>query len=91
MYCPNCDLRVEAEFTKVTEQAKAQEYEHWFDSDDIRGEYDLDEVGKMVAVANGDGSTTDWQVAARIDICANCAVPIEARTYCHHWDVGGDY
>lgn len=67
---------------------KDGEWMHWdeFDDEDVRGDYGIEDVGDLVEVENGDGSTTDWEVALRVDICANCAVPIDARTYCHHWD-----
>lgn len=86
MFCPGCDLRVETDVAKVTEQDEAERYRQWFDDEDVRGDYGIEDVGDLVEVENGDGSTTDWEVALRVDICANCAVPIDARTYCHHWD-----
>lgn len=85
MYCPNCELRVETDFAKITDQEEVKRFRN-LDSEDVRGDYSLDEVGNVVSVENDDGSETDWQIAARIDICANCAETIEGRTYLNHWD-----
>lgn len=87
MYCPNCDLRVETDIAKKTDTEEAERYYRRFDDEDVRGDYDISEVGDLVEVENDDGSSTDWEVGLRVDICANCAVPIEARTYLHHWNV----
>lgn len=75
MFCPGCDLRVETDVAKVTEQNEAERYRQWFDDEDVRGDYGIEDVGDEVK----DG----WTVALRVDICGNCAVPIEARTYTH--------
>lgn len=86
MYCPNCELRVETEWSRITEQEEAERYHRWFDDEDIRGDYTVEDVGSWEEVENHDGSATEWLVAMRVDTCANCAVPIDARTFLHSWD-----
>jgi len=78
MFCPGCDLRVETDVAKVTEQDEAERYRQWFDDADVRGDYGIEDAGDLVEVENG-----EWEIALRVDICGNCAVPIEARTYTH--------
>lgn len=75
MDCTNCAAAVESDSTKTSDPMEAKQYKDRLDSEDVRGEYALDEVGSE----NEDGNT----IYVRIYICANCAVPQEARTYTH--------
>lgn len=84
MYCPNCDLQSETDVARVIEHDEAARYRKWFDDEDVRGDYDIEDVGDPIEVEKGDGSAAEWAVALRVDICANCAVPIDARTYCRN-------
>lgn len=76
MYCEHCDLAVETEWIRVMDAETAMHYRQWFDPSDIRGPYATSEVGSLVAKG---GET--FEVRMRVDLCANCAVPLDARTY----------
>lgn len=81
MYCENCDLQVETEFVIVDTKEKAMRYRKWFDDDEVEGGYDLFDVGDSTHRKVWGRGIRKHVVHLRVDICANCAVPIRARTY----------
>lgn len=75
MWCDNCELAVETERDRVRDEEEARRYLKWFHEANIEGQYDLSEIENELDVG-GD----EWVVGMVVDICANCAVPIRART-----------
>ena len=78
MHCENCDAAVE---TEVVRDADWEHYQGWFESDDVETreaqgvEHGVDDIGERF------GDNPEYEVFLRVDICANCAVPICSRIF----------
>lgn len=70
MYCEECDMLVATDFRYLREEEDTKHYERWAATNEIRGSYDLADVGGG-----------ERKVHARVDYCANCGYTISISTY----------
>lgn len=80
MYCPECDLQVETEFSIVREQEEAERRKRYLNDVEIRGPYDIDDVGQ-VELGGPKVDSRKPKVCMRVDACANCSSYLDARTF----------
>lgn len=97
MHCENCGLAVETEVVRradpaeyVIELGEGPAVGHgWFHVEDVEcktagdREHGPRDVGEVFPMDGSEdiAAAHEYRVELRVDICANCAVPIAARTY----------
>lgn len=78
MYCPECDLRVETEWSRFEDPEDAERLSVHYGAFDVEGPYRLDQVGSVTDPST-DG--TVYRIGVRVDYCANCGAVVRVRTY----------
>lgn len=78
MWCENCEMAVETDFSTHTEWTDYHEHQYgpFVDDGEYRGEYDPRRAGEVV-----EQGETRFQIGVRIDNCRNCAVFVDMRTF----------
>lgn len=84
MYCPNCDLEVATETSRVRDAEEAERVAYYFERNpisEVDGRFDVDEVGEPGRVDGPHEPEPKGTVHMKTHSCANCGEYLYARTY----------